>query len=524
MKYTISISSRVETMADSLTIRELLDQLICPAAAHDALPKTPAYGALYMMPGPQEALATALPAYRQRCAIPPLVTSDMESGPGEAMKGATLFPAMAGCGVANSADLAYAMGRAAALEGAAAGYNWTLAPCADIAREIDSPVVSSRSAGRDPDRVIKITGAYIRGLQEHGMMATAKHFPGDGFSVYDQHLTTPVNPLSRRDWRRLSGKVFQALVDQGVMAVMPGHIALPAFDRRDPKLKLYPPATLSKPLMTDLLKGELGFDGIIVSDAIIMGGAVGFKNYYDACALFWENGGDILLFPRMDEAFYREMEERLCRGLLTEATLRNRVARVLAVKEQMGLLAPSAPAMARPLAVAELRQNEATANKMADRCVRVVRDREHVIPFPLTPETRVLHVILGRDEAIEEGSLYRQFTGMIAHRSPKVTELIDPGPWQLFERVCRREFDLVICSVITGPSYGVNVVRLYGTLARNMMGGWMKLGTPVVFVAHQHPFVHLEYEAAMDTIVNTHGSTPYSLERLLRGITGEQRM
>jgi beta-N-acetylhexosaminidase len=418
-----------------------------------------------------------------------------------------------GLGANDSEELAYEVGKATALEGRAAGLDWTFSPCVDVALLADSPVVSTRSAARDGGRVIRVCRGYLRGLQDYGMVATIKHFPGDGYTTYDQHLTTPQIPLSMEEWHKGPGQVYRALIDAGVKTVMSGHLALPAYDAIDARLGLYPPATLSKRLLTDLLRGELGFAGLLVSDAMGMGGVAGFAHPFEAYAQFLEAGGDCVLFARTaDSRFYPQMERCLSQGLLSEATLYDRVARILAFKQHLGLL----DGRPEPSGF-DARLHADLAARVADGAPALVRDRQAVLPVELKPDSRVLHVVVSADKE-GHAPLYAPLTQAIGRRA-QVEELVDPGPHTLFSRV--EEFDLVVCSVVAVPNWGIGVARLHGPLCRNLMEGWMRLGVPTVFVSHVHPFVHEEFDALMDCVINTFGSVERTGERVVRGLTGE---
>ncbi|HEY5038469.1 MAG TPA: glycoside hydrolase family 3 N-terminal domain-containing protein, partial [bacterium] len=433
MKFKIAPSARALKMADSLSIRDLIAQCICPYYTGE---KRGPFGAMFIGHEIEQA-KERIKIAKGDCAIPPLITSDMECGPGKMVRGLTKFPDMMSLGAANDETLAYEVGKATALEGAWMGYNWTLAPCVDLCENPDSPVVSGRTPGRDPQRVIRITGSYIRGLQDHQMMATMKHFPGDGFTPYDQHLTTVYNPLSMEEWRKQSGKVFGQLVETGVMAVMPGHIGLPAYDERDSETGMFPPATISKKLKVDLLRSELGFEGLIVSDDIGMGGVSGFRNYYECCALFWETGGDCLLFARVSEHFYKEMERFLKSGFLKEATLRNRAARIIAVKEHLGLL--DSPAA---VPVYDKEKHRELSNRVIEKSATLVRNRKGIIPFSLTKKSKVLHLILST-KLEEEKEIHERFTQALAKVAGVVDEKVAPGSEWLHEAAISGGYDLI---------------------------------------------------------------------------------
>lgn len=517
MKYSVSPSQEAAGMVSRFDFRRLLNQVCCPAFNRVGPERLEEFGAMFFHPMEREQVKAHIGSFRASCGIPPFIVSDLECGAGNMVLGATKFPYMMGLSQADSAELAYRAGAAAAQEAGELGYNWTFSPVADLAVEPDSPVVGMRSAGRDPDHAVKILSAYMRGLQDHGMMATVKHFPGDGFGTYDQHLTTPANPLDMTAWRQGQGRVFGELIDAGAMAVMPGHISFPAYDDPFGTTGLYPPATISRKLLLELLRGELGFEGLIVTDAVEMGGLVGFLNYYDACALALENGCDCLLFPRMDGRFYEEMERRVDSGMLSWETLRERAEKIVSMKLQMGLFQKpeAAPAAPDPVRIRE------TAEETVARSITVVRDRAGLLPFAIGKETKVLHtVIMNNHDRYHE--LYGRMKEELGRCSDHVEQWIDPGPDALYEAVSNRTFDLIVCSIGSRLSYGLNVVRLHDEVARNMMGGWTKLGTPVIFVSHFHPFVHKEYEASIDTLINTYGDIACTAEYLVQGITGRR--
>lgn len=518
MKYRIIVTDRAQSMVNELSFRQLLKQVCCPTLGRIGAERLEEFGAMFFHPMERSELQRAVHRLKEVCDIPPFIVSDLECGPGNMILGSTKFSSMMGLSQTNSEELAYGVGKIAAMEAGEIGFNWTFSPVADLAVDPDSPVVSSRSAGKNPEQAIKIAGAYMKGLQEHGMMATIKHFPGDGLSSWDQHLTTPSLSLDAAAWRNGPGRVFQTLIDRGAMTIMPGHIALPAFDEPD-EIGLYPPATVSKKLLIDLLRQEMGFEGLIVSDAIEMGGVVGYMNYYDACAAALTSGCDMLLFPRMDERFYTEMELRYNDGRLTLETLRDRACRIVSLKEQFGLFGDSSAG--RSFATPDKAANAAIAEIVSERSITVVRDRGGLLPYPIRLETRVLHAVIVNNHE-RYGELWERMKREIGKYAGTVDQWIDPGPDSLFQAAGDKAYDVILCSIGSRLSYGLNVVRLHDEVARNMMGGWTKLGTPVIFVSHFHPFVHKEYAASIDTIVNTYGDIECTAELLLKAITGER--
>ncbi|MFF2479990.1 glycoside hydrolase family 3 protein [Paenibacillus sp. NPDC058071] len=514
MKFIIKPSAQMREIAEQWDFRRLLNQVCCPTNVQAGTTASE-FGAMFFFAGEAESLSEQVSSFHSTCAIPPFIVSDLENGPGEMIHGSQRFPQMMGFGQTDSEELVYTIGQSTALVAGASGFNWNFSPVVDLAGHPDSPVVSGRSAGQRPEQVIKIAGAYMRGLQDNGMMATIKHFPGDGFDTYDQHLTTPVNPLSKEEWRKGPGRVFKELIEAGAMAMMPGHIALPAFDQPDER-GLYPPATVSKPLLQQLLREELDFQGLIVSDAVNMGGLVGYMNYYDALAAALESGCDMLLFPHIDERFYVEMERRYSEGKLSRETLLDRASRVLSLKEQMGLMDGSLPTITPP----DREELARLAERAVAESLTLVRDREGLVPFPLRPGMRVLHAVI-MNKADQYGDLYDRIRTELERYCDHVDQWVDPGPDKLFHTAISGTYDLILCSIGSRQDYGLNVARLHGEVARNMMGGWMRVGTPVIFVSHFHPFVHQEYEASIDTLINTYGDIDITARLLIDAIAGQ---
>ncbi|MES1160949.1 MAG: glycoside hydrolase family 3 N-terminal domain-containing protein, partial [Bacteroidota bacterium] len=233
--------------------------------------------------------------YQEASGLPLVFQEDYESGIG--IQGMTSFPNEMTLGAADDPQLSYDYGKSVALESRSVGVTWVLHPVADINLNPLNPVTNTRSIGDDPDNAIRLLSRQMRGLQDNGVAATIKHFPGDGVDSRDQHLLTSCNSLSFSSWKEKHGKVFQALIDSGVACIMPGHITLPSYQKE--KIDgFFPPATLSKELLTDLLKGQMGFRGVVVSDAMVMGG---FRGYFDSPlegqVQSFLAGVDVLLWP-----------------------------------------------------------------------------------------------------------------------------------------------------------------------------------------------------------------------------------
>lgn len=330
--------------------------------------------------GLDQARAT-LAQYIDNAKIPILVTSDFENGCGSMLKGLTAMPYLMSLGAANSAEIAYNYGKATALEARSVGANWSFSPVCDLNINKRNPLVNVRSIGDNPDHAIKLLKQIIRGMQENGLAACAKHFPGDGLDYRDQHIITTNNDLSLDEWKKLSGRVFQELIDDGVYSIMAGHITLPHYQKEYFTNGMKLPATLSRELITNLLKKEMGYQGVVVTDALDMGGFMGwYKDQRQAEIESFKAGCDMVLWPT--QYYVDDMVEAIENGYIPMERLDDAVTRILAMKEKMGLFRKDNHAI-------KLRKEEQafirkTQQETAEHSVTLIRDEGKF--FPLSPE------------------------------------------------------------------------------------------------------------------------------------------
>ena len=215
------------------------------------------------------ALTAALLLYRMQdvARLPLLITADLEGGAGLIFEGGTRFPKAMALGATFDPKNAYTVGKITAQEGRSLGIHLNFYPVADVNNNPANPIISIRSFGEHPGWVSKMASAYIRGSQDHGMLATAKHFPGHGDTATDSHLELPVIHVSRERMDQVELPPFRAAIQAGVEAIMTAHLYIPALE---PQHRL--PATLSRRVLTGLLREEMGFDGLVVTDAMTMRG------------------------------------------------------------------------------------------------------------------------------------------------------------------------------------------------------------------------------------------------------------
>ncbi len=337
--------------------------------------------------------------------IPLLLAANTEcGGDGLCQEGTSFGKPMAVAATGNP-EHAYEMGYVACKEGAAAGMNWSFAPIVDIDYEFHNPITNVRTFGSDPKMVKACGSAYLRGAEENNVMTAIKHFPGDGCDERDQHLLTSVNSMECDEWDASYGDIYQALIDQGSKSVMVGHIAMPAYVEKfnpnasnEEKLQ---PATLRKELVTDLLRGKLGFNGLVSTDASLMLGFMAAMPRRKAIPQTIAAGCDMLLFCKDTDEDYQYMMDGIRSGVITEERLDDAVTRILAAKaslklhekQKAGTLVPEAERLSEIGAA----QHKAWAKVVADESVTLVKDTQHLLPISTDKYKKVYLNVVQKD-------------------------------------------------------------------------------------------------------------------------------
>lgn len=340
-----------------------------------------------------------LAAFQKHSKLPLLIAANCDDGGNGAAPEGTFVATAAECGAGAGTENAYHVGLVAGREASAVGANWMFNPVVDVYKNWRNTIVNTRSFGSNPDKVIANARAYIRGVKDANpnMACTIKHFPGDGVEELDQHLVMGVNSLSVEDWEASFGKVYRTLINDGAEAVMVGHIALPAMSR-----KLRPgiqdkdilPATLAPELITDLLREELGFNGVVITDASHMVGMTAMARRRDAVPGAIIAGCDMFLFANdIDEdiSFLRAAYER---GDLTETRLSDALHRILGLKARLRLNERRMPAESA-LDCIGCAEHRACTAAAADSCITLVKDTRGNLPVDPQAKKRVFLVYVG---------------------------------------------------------------------------------------------------------------------------------
>jgi beta-glucosidase len=290
-------------------------------------------GGVILLGGSAAEVGLKTQALQGQAAIPLLIAADIEEGVGQRFSGATWFPppmalsAVAERDQATALAYAEAFGAATATEALAIGINWVLAPVVDVNNNPQNPVINVRAFGEEVNRVSALTQAFIRGAQTQPVLTTAKHFPGHGDTATDSHLELPVLPHKLDRLNALELVPFRGAIASGVDAVMTAHLQIPALDTNHP-------ATLSSSTLTGLLRQQMGFDGLIVTDALIMGAIANTYGPYEAAVLAIAAGADVLLLPGNPEGVIAAVVEAVNRGRIAPDRILASVERIWRAKQK----------------------------------------------------------------------------------------------------------------------------------------------------------------------------------------------
>lgn len=287
-------------------------------------------GGVLLFRGQWPHIADTLARLQSESRFPLLVGSDLERGAGQQIDGATTFPHAMALGAGSNPDAAArTLAQITAREARACGVHWTFAPVADVNTFDRNPIIGTRAFGTEPDLVARCVRAYVEAARSEGLLTTAKHFPGHGRTASDSHATLPVVEASRDALASVDLPPFRAAIDAGVDSVMTAHVAYPALD--DTRA----PATTSRPILTDLLRGSLGFDGLVVTDSLLMEGARTDATPGEQAAALLRAGVDVLLDPDDPEAVVDGLVAAVEAGALAEDRVCDAADRVWRLKKQV---------------------------------------------------------------------------------------------------------------------------------------------------------------------------------------------
>ncbi len=457
--------------------------------------------------------------------LPLFIAANCDAGGNGAMKGGTYIASGAQVEASQNDQIAYQVGLVSGREAKAIGVNWNFGPNADILFNWRNTIVNTRAYGSDPEKIIKYDRAFIKGLNESDILACLKHFPGDGVEERDQHLLMGVNDLSVDAWEESFGKVYQTAIDEGLPTIMAGQIALPNYQKKlRPELKDSDilPATLAPELITDLLKGKMKFNGIVVTDASHMIGMASSMKRRDYVPQAIAAGCDMFLFFNDLDEDFTFMLEGYKNGIITDERLQDALERILGLKASLKLHQKSLITDEDALSVIGNQEHLDFQRKAADCAITLVKNTKNELP--ITPESHKrikLYTLYG-----EEGGAF----GFTKDSQQIIIEELEKVGFEVhlhtqIERAkgktveYAKNYDAAfVFSDVQGYATENNVRIRWGASTSNEIP-WYVHEVPTVFVSLNYT-THLTDVPMVKTYINAYKNTRNSIQLTIEKIMG----
>jgi beta-N-acetylhexosaminidase len=529
-------SSWVETTLKGMSIDEKVGQLIIPATVGMFLSQDSEsfrqasrdisrfHVGGYHMLGEERTLhepagvALLINHLQEISKIPLWITADFEGGVGLRYIGATRLPRAMALGATANPDLAYQAGRITAEEARALGVQVNFYPVVDVNNNARNPIINIRSFGGDPLMVARMARAYIRGSQEHGVMATAKHFPGHGDTSTDSHLELPIIDVDRARLNSIELPPFQAAVDEGVGGVMSAHIALPRIETGNL------PATLSSMMLTGVLRTEMKFAGVIFTDAMNMQGIAAHYPEGEAAVRAVKAGADIVLYPPNVEQAFLALKKAVESGEINETRINESVRRILSAKARLGLDRNRLVDLSKVDKVLGATENQRIAQQIIENAITLVRDKRGDLPIKLTPAQKVLFLtIVDNSEGWRDGVPGRAFLAGLTKRHPNTTsvyisEKTSPAEFELINKLAALADAVIVNGFIRVSSFKGSIDMSEGEI--NLLKRLSSIEKPFAFVLYGSPYL-LAFVPELPTYILAYEYYPAAEEAALKAVLGE---
>ena len=457
--------------------------------------------------------------------VPLFITGDIEGG-GHGSSAMLQFPNQLGLAAANDLELSARVLSAVCEEAKSLGFNWSFTPVVDVNKEAGSAIVGTRSYGSDVEKIIAQARTHIKTLQGHGIAATAKHWPGEGYDARDQHLVTTINPLGVEAWQDVFGRIYKTMIGDGVMTVMSAHIALPAYaaQRGLAGLERYRPSSVSKLLNKTLLREELGFNGLVVSDATPMAGLTSWDKRSICVPEVIENGCDVFLFSPNEEQDFKYMMDGLRDGRLSEQRLEDAVTRILGLKAALGLHRKTLDERLPPLASAKTKvkaqRHLDIAQAAADQSITLVKDTQILLPLNVAKHKRITLVHRGAP-GMFPGMPRKPMSTFIDGLKERGFDISDFDPKNL---PTPDNTDLLLYVFAVESSLGLSHIFIDWKEEQKGFEGIMARfwnEVPTLMVSFGHPY-YLRDAPRVPTYVNAYSTIEASQQAALSCIIGNQ--
>ena len=482
--------------------------------------------------------------------IPLLLAANTEAGgDGLALEGTSFGKPMADAAT-NNQENGYRMGLTACKEGAALGLNWSFAPIVDINYDFHNPITNVRTFGSDPEKVLAFASRYLDAADECDIAVAIKHFPGDGVDERDQHILTSVNSFSTEKWDETFGYVYSNLIQKGAKTVMVGHIAQPAYVKainpNATRKEMLCPASLSPELLTGLLRGKLGFNGLISTDATPMVGFTAAMKRCEAIPQAIAAGCDMILFNKSLEEDYGYLLTAVKEGKVSEERLDEAVLRILATKASLHLhekkrtktLVPGEEA----IKIVGCQTHKTWAKEVADQAITLVRDNQNLLPISPKKYKRVYLNVIQKDSNPDSPFVQKWkaqfekegFEVTVRDRRTAITvedfiepERMTPEKGKLMHEMYRsveemkQDYDLYVYICNMENASNNTTLRLNWNVCFGLGDDapWFVSEIPTMMISTAYPF-HLFDAPMIDTYINSYSGNPEFIQVTMEKIMG----
>lgn len=530
----------VKETLKSMSVDDKVGQLFCeilwdkgekgPEEIFDVI--TP--GAVMYRPFSAEKMREFSSWIQSHAKIPLLIACNLErggSGGNGGLTDGTYMASPMGVAATGEREQAIRLGRIAAREGAAVGVNWTFEPIIDIDHNFGNPITNVRTYGSDPDRIVEMASGYMQGCKEQGIAVTIKHFPGDGTDERDQHLMASINSLEAEDWFATYGRIYQEMIDRGAQTLMAAHIKQPALTRLVNPLitdEEIMPASLSRELMTGIIREQLGFNGVIVTDATQMVGYTCSMEREKAVPLSIERGSDMFLFTINQREDVDYMRKGIEKGLLSLERLDEAVTRVLALKASLALHEKREKNTLVPqkdlLQMVGCLEHQKWARECADKCITLVKDKDNLLPLTSKKYPRIKMVVVTNERCegyLPEAVLMKQLLEKEGFEVCWLTECTLPGEGMTLKQY-KEETDLVLYFANMKVGSNQTTIRLVWDDFLGETSPKYVNDIKTLFLSFSNPY-HLFDVPMIKTYINAYSCNSFTVEAMLEKLMGRSR-
>lgn len=501
---------------DKLSKEQKVGQLFCLMGGdyspeeQQALASSYCVGGFLFRPAPGEEIKSNYEFLDEHAVVPLLKAANLEEGGSGGLSDGTFFGWPMTVGATDDLSVCEKFAKVCAVEGNSVGINWSFSPVCDLDINFRNPITNVRTFGSVSDSVAAMCGTYIKTLQENGVAACAKHYPGDGVDFRDQHLHPSYNSLSAKDWYDSYGRIYKELIDNDLLSIMVGHIVQPNVARDiNPKLSFADclPGSLSVELLEGVLRKKYGFNGVITTDATIMGGFCQAMPREKAAPASIAAGCDMLVFSTDFYEDYGYILKALESGELSEKRLDEAVLRILALKAKVCFNKKSSAEID-----AKLWQQEC-----ADKSVTLVKNIQNVLPLSKEKFPKILLIPLGNDNTCD-GSMTEMVSSLLKEEGFEI-EVFDESTQELHgtSNLPKDRLTLYIANLETASNQ--TTVRINWCKKHALDSPRFVNDEPSIFVSFANPY-HLQDVPRIKTYINAYSANKATITAVVQKLLG----